>query len=112
MYYCKTKKYYKNLSTMEIQDIKIQLSLSQVLHHYNLQPKNNMLRCPFHDDKTASLQVNLAKNYYKCYACGAKGDQIQWVQDFEKLTKHEALLGFSKILMGKFTSKKWSSQIL
>jgi DNA primase len=77
---------------MEIQHIKTQLSLSQVLHHYNLQPKNNMLRCPFHDDKTASLQVNLAKNYYKCHACDKKGDQIQWVQDFEKLTKHEALL--------------------
>jgi DNA primase len=84
--------YSKNLSTMEITQIKTQLSLAQVLHHYNQTPKNNMLRCPFHDDKTASLQVNLAKNYYKCHACGAKGDQIQWVQDFEKLTKHEALL--------------------
>jgi DNA primase len=77
---------------MEIQHIKTQLSLSQVLSHYNQTPKNNMLRCPFHDDKTASLQVNFAKNYYKCHACGAKGDQIQWVQDFEKFTKHEALL--------------------
>jgi DNA primase len=87
-----TLKKTKNLSTMEITHIKTQLSLAQVLHHYNQTPKNNMLRCPFHDDKTASLQVNLAKNYYKCHACGAKGDQIQWVQDFEKFTKHEALL--------------------
>ena len=51
-----------------------------------------MLNCPFHEDKTASLQVNLEKHFYKCHACGAKGDQIQWVQDYEKITKHEAIV--------------------
>jgi DNA primase len=51
-----------------------------------------MLNCPFHEDKTASLQVNLEKHFYKCHACGAKGDQIQWVQDYEKLSKREAIL--------------------
>ena len=77
---------------MEIHDIKSNLSLSQILHHYGLKPKNNMLNCPFHEDKTASLQVNLEKHFYKCHACGAKGDQIQWVQDYEKITKHEAIV--------------------
>ena len=51
-----------------------------------------MLNCPFHEDKTASLQVNLEKHFYKCHACGAKGDQIQWVQDYEKISKHEAIV--------------------
>jgi DNA primase catalytic core len=78
---------------MEISAIKTQLTLATVLHYYNLQPnKNNMLCCPFHEDKTASLQVNLEKHFYKCHACGAKGDQIQWVQDYEKLNKREAIL--------------------
>jgi DNA primase len=77
---------------MEIQDIKSNLTLSQILHHYGLKPKNNMLNCPFHEDKTASLQVNLEKHFYKCHACGAKGDQIQWVQDYEKISKHEAII--------------------
>ncbi|WP_444626676.1 CHC2 zinc finger domain-containing protein [Flavobacterium columnare] len=77
---------------MQISDIKSRLSLSQVLSYYNLQPnKNKMLCCPFHQDKTASLQVNLQKDFYKCHACGAKGDPIQFVQDFEKLSKHDAL---------------------
>ena len=69
---------------MEIHEIKQNLTLAQILHHYGLKPKNNMLNCPFHEDKTASLQVNLEKHYYKCHACGAKGDQIQWVQDCDK----------------------------
>jgi DNA primase len=77
---------------MEIHEIKQNLTLAQILDHYGLKPKNNMLNCPFHEDKTASLQVNLTKNFYKCHACGAKGDQIQWVQDYEKITKHEAIL--------------------
>jgi DNA primase len=77
---------------MEIQDIKSNLTLSQILHHYGLKPKNKMLNCPFHEDKTASLQVNLEKHFYKCHACGAKGDQIQWVQDYEKISKREAIL--------------------
>ncbi|CAD7807235.1 DNA primase [Chryseobacterium aquaeductus] len=81
---------------MEISAIKERLSLSEVLKHYNLQPKNNMLRCFMHDDKTASLQVNLEKNFYKCHACGKTGDVIQFIEDYETstgsvLSKHEAI---------------------
>ena len=77
---------------MEIHEIKSKLTLSEVLINYSLQPdKNNMLRCPFHEDSTASLQVSFSQNKYKCHACDKKGDVIQFVQDYEKLTKHEAL---------------------
>lgn len=77
---------------MEIQDIKANLPLANVLQHYNFTAdKNNMLRCPFHEDSTASLQVSFSQNKYKCHACDKKGDVIQFVQDYEKLTKHEAL---------------------
>lgn len=76
---------------MEITEIKQRLSLSEVLKHYSLEPKNNMLKCFMHDDKTASLQVNLEKNFYKCHACGKTGDVIQFIEDFEKLSKHEAI---------------------
>jgi DNA primase len=77
---------------MEIADIKANLSLEQILTSYNLTAdKNNMLRCPFHEDSTASLQVSFSQNKYKCHACDKKGDVIQFVQDYEKLTKHDAL---------------------
>lgn len=76
---------------MEIKAIKERLQLSEVLQHYNLQPKNNMLHCFYHEDKTASLQVNLEKNFYKCHSCGKTGDVIQFIEDYEKLSKHEAI---------------------
>lgn len=76
---------------MEISAIKQRLQLSEVLQHYSLAPKNNMLKCFMHEDKTASLQVNLEKNFYKCHSCGKTGDVIQFIEDYEKLTKHEAI---------------------
>lgn len=76
---------------MEISEIKQRLTLQEILHYYNLKTKNNMLLCPFHEDKNASLQVNPEKGFYKCHACGKSGDVIQFVQDYEKLTKHQAL---------------------
>lgn len=78
---------------MTIQEIKENLTLATVLDHYGLKPnKNKMLLCPFHEDKKPSLQVNLESNFYKCHACDKKGDQIQFVQDYEKLNKREAIL--------------------
>ena len=48
---------------MEISEIKSRLTLAMVLHHYGLKPdKHHRLHCPFHDDKTPSLQV-----YYKTH---------------------------------------------
>ena len=76
---------------MEISEIKSRLNLSEVLQHYHLQPRNNMLKCFIHEDKTASLQVNLEKNFYKCHSCGKTGDVIQFIEDFEKLSKYEAI---------------------
>jgi len=50
---------------MEITDIKSHLTLARVLQHYNLKPDKNLrLHCPFHEDKTPSLQV-----YYKTHTC-------------------------------------------
>ena len=88
---------------MEISAIKERLSLSEVLQHYNLQPKNSMLRCFMHDDKTASLQVNTEKNFYKCHACGKTGDVIQFIEDYEKISKHEAILKAQNLMSSETT---------
>ncbi|WP_309943364.1 CHC2 zinc finger domain-containing protein, partial [Aureibacter tunicatorum] len=46
---------------MQISDIKSRLPLAQVLDHYGLHPdKSHRLSCPFHEDRTPSMQV-----YYK-----------------------------------------------
>lgn len=47
--------------------------------------------CPFHGEKTPSFYVNPATNLYYCFGCGAKGNAISFLVDFEKLTFVEAL---------------------
>ena len=43
---------------MKITEIKQQLSITKVLSRYNLKPnKNGLIKCPFHNDKTPSMQV-------------------------------------------------------
>ncbi|MFT6633898.1 MAG: DNA primase, partial [Bacteriovoracaceae bacterium] len=37
--------------------------------------------CPFHGDSHPSLKINDSKGIYKCFACGAAGDSIKFVQD-------------------------------
>lgn len=81
---------------MELKDIKQQLSINQVLQHYGLKPdKNQRLVCPFHPDKTPSLQIYPATNTYCCFSSNCKagtGDQIQFIELKENCNKHEALI--------------------
>ena len=82
---------------MSIPEIKEQLSILTVLEHYNLKPnKNKMLCCPFHDDKNPSMQVYADTNTVFCFSgnCSKNGkamDTIQFIQDKENLSKHEAI---------------------
>ena len=77
---------------MEINEIKQQLSIIQILAHYQLQPdKHSQIICPFHPDDKPSCKIYPKTNTYHCFACNATGDVIQFIQDFEKITKHEAI---------------------
>lgn len=47
--------------------------------------------CPFHDEKTPSFNVNVARNIYKCFGCGKAGDSISFLQEHEHLNFVESL---------------------
>ena len=87
---------------MDIQDIKLRLSINQVLGHYGLTPdKNHRLHCPFHPDKTPSLQIYPATNTYCCFSSNCQagtGDAIQFIQLKENCSKHEALVKATTML--------------
>jgi DNA primase len=82
---------------MEIQDIKTRLTMANVIHYYGLKAdKQSRLCCPFHEDKTPSLQI-----YYKtqtafcfstnCQTHGRAIDVIDFIMYKEAITKHEAI---------------------
>lgn len=47
--------------------------------------------CPFHADHTPSMNVSPGKRIFKCWACGAGGDVIRFIQLHERIEFREAL---------------------
>jgi|WetSurMetagenome_2_1015567.scaffolds.fasta_scaffold07477_3 DNA primase len=78
---------------MEIQDIKNCLPILTVLALYSLEPdKHLQIHCPFHADDKPSCKIYTDTNTFHCFACGKTGDAIQFIQEKEHCTKHEAIL--------------------
>lgn len=92
---------------MEIQEIKQQLTLAEVIKHYGLKAdKQNRLKCPFHDDKTPSLQLYYKTQTAFCFStnCTTHGkalDVIDFILYYEKCTKHEAIKKAAAIIGGE-----------
>jgi len=53
--------------------------------------KNYKGLCPFHDDRNPSFYVNPELGVYHCFGCGASGDVIKFVQEYEKMSFIDAL---------------------
>lgn len=47
--------------------------------------------CPFHNERTPSFNVNSNFQNYRCFGCGANGDLISFVENYERLDFMEAV---------------------
>lgn len=52
---------------------------------------NYVARCPFHTEKTPSFSVNADKQFYHCFGCGASGNAISFLMEFNHLEFVEAV---------------------
>ena len=101
---------------MEIQEIKAKLTLSEVLKYYNLKPDKNLrLHCPFHEDKTPSLQVYYKTHTAYCFSSNCKThgkslDVIDFVMNKENNTKHEALEKCKAMILRYLPSNRFFSK--
>ncbi len=100
------------IQLMKIKDIKSNLTLANILHYYGLKTdKNNRLNCPFHEDKTPSLQVYYKTQTAYCFSSNCKThgksiDVIDFVLHKENSTKAEAINKCKEILGYQEPNKK------
>lgn len=55
------------------------------------QGKNYGACCPFHNEKTPSFSVSQEKQFYHCFGCGAHGNAIDFLMEFDRLEFVEAI---------------------
>lgn len=72
--------------------------VSIIKRHTTLKPAGKEFKgcCPFHGEKTPSFYVNPASNLYYCFGCGAKGNAISFLVDYERLSFVEAIKELSE----------------
>lgn len=47
--------------------------------------------CPFHKEKSPSFTINDEKGFFHCFGCGAHGDAIGFIKDYEGISYKEAI---------------------
>jgi DNA primase len=86
---------------VDFQAIKQEVSLEAVLDHYELKnlrrsrQRRDQLEgcCPLHrGERKDAFQANLSKNAFHCFACGAKGNVLDFVAAMERCSIREAAL--------------------
>jgi len=81
---------------VDFDHIKRTTDLVRVVESYGIAlkktGKDHVGLCPFHDDHKPSLRVTGGKGLFRCPACGASGNVIQFVAKKEGLTDRQAAL--------------------
>jgi len=74
--------------------VKAHADFDPVLEHYGIETEGNgdeqSALCPFHDERKPSFKVNLVKNVFNCFGCGAHGNVLEFVAKMEECELREA----------------------
>ncbi|WP_273483066.1 DNA primase [Desulforamulus ruminis] len=77
-----------------IEDIKQKSDIVEVISQYlssERRGKNFVARCPFHQEKTPSFNINPEKQIFHCFGCGVGGNVFKFIMMVEGLSFPEAV---------------------
>ncbi len=77
-----------------IEEVRMKNDIVDVISGYvKLQKKgaNYFGLCPFHNEKSPSFSISPGKQMYYCFGCGAGGNVLTFVMEYENYTFQEAL---------------------
>jgi DNA primase len=52
--------------------------------------------CPFHDDRSPSMTVSPAKQFYYCFSCGAGGNAIKFLMELQRQSFSDVVLELAR----------------
>ncbi len=68
--------------------------------------KNYVGLCPFHNEKTPSFNVVIDKNFCYCQGCGAGGDAIHFIMQYDGISFPQAVAAINGNLPSSVTHEK------
>lgn len=77
-----------------VEEIRQRNDIVDVISNYvKLQKKGGSYfgLCPFHNEKSPSFSVSQGKQMYYCFGCGAGGNVITFIMEYEKFTFAESI---------------------
>ena len=77
-----------------IEEVRSANDIVDVISGYvRLQKKGNDYfgLCPFHNEKTPSFSVSQRKQMYYCFGCGAGGNAVTFLMQYESYSFQEAM---------------------
>lgn len=83
------------LTTKEINEIRNSVDIVKIIGEFiplTKKGRNFFGLCPFHDDHNPSMSVSTEKQIYKCFSCGASGNVINFIMDYEHKSFSEAII--------------------
>ena len=63
--------------------IKSIVTMPDLAERYGVTVRRGMCCCPFHGDRHPSMKIY--QDGYHCFACGANGDVISWVMQYDRV---------------------------
>lgn len=79
----------------KIGDLKAAVDLAELFQIFGIEVvrrgRGCKALCPFHEEKTPSLSIDIKKGVYHCFGCGKSGDHVTFLQEHARLSFTEAL---------------------
>lgn len=103
-----------NFNSDRRDEIKSRVTIADVIRKYSpsSEIKKDVIRCPFHSERTASFRIYQSNNSFYCFGCGIGGDQINFVAKILDISYYDALKRVDEDFMLGVFSRKISKSTL
>jgi len=89
-----------NIPRAFIDDLIDRVDIVEVIDHrvkLKKSGKNYSACCPFHDEKSPSFTVSPDKQFYYCFGCGATGNALGFLMEYDRIAFPDAVDSLAKL---------------